>query len=588
VRRYRLTALIGGFLLAAGSLAQPAAATPDVTISNIEITQAVQTPTNTIRLVASKGTAVRVTLNTGGLSVPNITGRLHVFRNGVEITPAAGVVAINQPFTAPAVPQRANQNDTLNFELLAPTGILASTDVDFHVDVAVPGDPNPGNNSGHVNNLTFSTRRTPYLFFTRVNWCGTGLAPLSFVQAGTGDAFVRGILPVNDADPLLYRQGLFPTLSYCNDPDHNGILEALSPEGDQLLDFLEACRQLIVSSGFGASDRVFLYGWLNGNPIDGNGLARTPGRVAFGNSDPVRGQRSYAHELTHNFGFNHNSLNLDQVDWDVGGRLIGNPATNNVTSRSKPTTLFDIQVPGLLTNQAYIRSTNYNGLFDDPVLRPTFTFPFRPYVAILRGFFDPTGKELIRLDNVYRYPWDVQPTRVTKRTQPYVAVVTDVQGNVFTVPFSATNSDDPSERQEVELPGMFTVAIPVDPSIRIADVRITDATGETTFGEMRGSKASPKGQITFPNPGQALDKRVVMSWDVTDGDTPMNDLSYQIAWSWNGGKSFVPLGVDLPGKTTEFGFRTSALRRSAGNGLLRLFVSDGANTSFFDVSGLTL
>ncbi len=501
----------------------------DVSISNIEVTQAVQTPTNTIRLVAKKGTAVRVTLATGGSVVPNITGKLHVFRNGAEITPVAGLNAINQPFTAPAAPLRANQNDTLNFELLAPTAILASADVDFHVDVTVPGDPNTANNSGEVLDLTFLSRRTPLLFFTRINWCGTGLPALSFVQSGTGDAMVRGILPVNDGDPVLYRPGLFPTLNYCNDPDNNGILEGQSPEGDQLLDFLEACRQLIVSSGAGASDRVFLYGWLNGNPIDGNGLARVGGRVAFGNTDPIRGQRSYAHELTHNFGFNHNNLNLDQVDWDVGGRLINNPATNNTTSRSKPTTLFDIQVPGLLTNQAYIRSTNYNNLLDAAVLQPTFIIKFFPFVAAIRGYFDPTGGELIRFDNVYRYPWGVQPSRQAGRNAPYLAIVTDTQGNMTKFRFNATNADDPNKRREVEMPGMFSLNIPVNPKFGIADIMITDALGKRSFGEMKASKKLPFAKISSPQPGAELGRRVTMMWEGFDGDTPLDMLSYQLA-----------------------------------------------------------
>ena len=459
-------------------------------------------------------------------------------------------MAINQPFAAPAAPQRANDNDTLNFEMPAPTGILGSINVDFHVDINVPGDPNTGNNEADVNDLTFRTRRTPLLLFTRINWCDTGLPPLSLVQSATGDAFVRGILPVNDADPVLYRQGLFPTLSYCND-DGDGILQALSPEGNQLLDLLEACRQLIVSSGAGSNDRVFLYGWLKDNPIAGNGLATVGGRVAFGNSDPIRGQRSYAHELTHNFGFNHNNLNLDQVDWDVGGRLIDNPATNNTMTRAKPTTLFDIQAAGKLTNEAYINVNNYDALFDHPVLKPAFNIKFLPNVAIVRGFFDSSGRELLRLDNVYRYPWGVQPIRGSQSEAPYLAIITDVRGNVSSVPFGALIADDPSEGEEVEQPGGFSLAIRVDPGLRIRSVRITDASQEVTFGELMGSKASPDGRISLPQRGDALGRRVTMSWNIRDGDTPTANLTYQIAWSWNGGKSFVPVGVDLPERRVD-------------------------------------
>src|SRR5262245_47505638 len=87
----------------------------DLTVNNIEVTQAIQTTTNTIQLVAQRSTAVRATIGVSGSAVPvsGVTGRLHVFVDGSEITPVAGVTPINAPFTAPLSPQRANENDTL-------------------------------------------------------------------------------------------------------------------------------------------------------------------------------------------------------------------------------------------------------------------------------------------------------------------------------------------------------------------------------------------------------------------------------------------------------------------------------------------
>src|SRR5262245_52436436 len=109
----------------------------DLSVTSVEVTQGLQTQTNTITLVSQRSTAVRATLGVGGTANPvaGVTGQLHVFVNGTEITPAAGVAPINAPFTASLAPQRTNENDTLNFELPAPTGITASTDVDVRVDI---------------------------------------------------------------------------------------------------------------------------------------------------------------------------------------------------------------------------------------------------------------------------------------------------------------------------------------------------------------------------------------------------------------------------------------------------------------------
>src|SRR5438067_2470997 len=105
----------------------------DLTVTHLEVTQTLQTTTNSVRLVARRSTAVRATIGVAGsdFAVSGVTGALHVFVNGSEVTPLAGVAPINAPFTAPLAPSRANENDTLNFELPAPTAITASTNVDF-------------------------------------------------------------------------------------------------------------------------------------------------------------------------------------------------------------------------------------------------------------------------------------------------------------------------------------------------------------------------------------------------------------------------------------------------------------------------
>jgi hypothetical protein len=566
----------------------------DLTVTNVEVTQATQTTTNSIRLVARRATAVRATVGVSGAAGPvsGITGELHVFVNGTEVTPTTGVPPINAPFTAPVSPQRNNENDTLNFELLAPTGITASTDVDFVVNVdPIPGEANTANNSRAVNDRTAVNRRTPFLFFTRIDYTpsGLGLPPLAAVQAGIGDAFVRGILPVDDSDPALYRQGIFPTLTWTEDANGDGILDALGADGNNLLTFLESCRQLIVNSGVGASDRIFLYGWINGNPIDGNGLASVGGRVGFGNTQASRYQRSYAHELTHNFGLNHNSRGLDEVGWDVGARLVNNPSTNNTTGRVKPIItavtgpFFDIQNAGRLTNEAWVDTTTYNFLLSHSTLQPGPSPDLRVKVAYLQGIFDPSGSELVQLNPVFRFPWRSQPSRSARRGQ-FVARVTDTAGVTTNVRFRARVADDP--RREKEMNGAFSVLVPVNPNADIASLRVTNRAGDLVFAERRLSEP-PRIAILSPEPGAVLGRRTTVEWAVDDSDTPPDEMMFQAAYSRNKGRSWVPIGVNIRGDVTSFTFNSRQIRRSAGNGVIRVFVSDGLNTAFADVTGLT-
>jgi hypothetical protein len=561
----------------------------DLSISGIEVTQAIQTPTNSVLLVSRRGTAVRATLAVTGATAPvaGVTGRLHVFVGATEVTPVAGVAPINAPFTAPLAPQRANENDTLNFELTAPTSITASSAVTFRVDITpIPGEANVTNNSLTTPNLTVADRQVPLLFFTSINYTpsGLGLPAASFIQPGTGDAFVRGILPVDDSSPTLYRQGLFPTLGYSEDANGDGILDALGSDGNDLLTLLESCRQLIVNSGFGSSDRVFLYGWLAGNPIDGNGLASVGGRVAFGNTDPIRGQRSYAHELTHNFGLQHNSRALDQVGWDVGARLPNNPSGNNTTGRVKPTTFFDIQNPGKLTNEAWVDTITYNFLLSSSTLASAPDIKkFRPRVAVIRGIFDPTGSRLVRLLPVFRYPCPSQPT-ATGREGRYRIQTIDTAGARLQTAFTPLIADDPSEERERF--GAFEVMVPVSAAREIASLRVLAPSGKALASVKRSRP--PSIAVVTPGPGAKIRGRARISWRAKDPDTRAARFLYQVAYSPDAGRTWVPLAVDVPGTRAALAVDLRRVRKSAGRGIIRVFVGDGLNTVFADSRRLTV
>lgn len=590
-------------LLVTSAIALVGCGSPDLTVTNVEVTQGIQTPTNTVQLVAQRSTAVRATLGivSGTGPVAGVTGRLHVFVNGTAITPAAGVPAINEPFSAPAAPQRANETDTLNFELMAPTGITASTDVDFRVDIIVPGDPNTGNNSGQAPNLTVVSRTTPTIFYTSINYTpsGLGLPNAALIAAGAGDAFVRGLYPVNDGAPNLYRQGLFPSLTVSADENNDGQIDGCGTDCNNLLSLLASCRQLIVDAGLGASNNTFLYGWVAGNPIIGNGWSTLNGRNAFGNTEANRGQRTFAHELGHLFGRDHpaTDLTLDQVGWDVGGRLANNWAGNGVTGRVRPMTLFDIMVPGKFTNQAWVDTITHNAFLGNPILASigpgqtrggVLMFPAiqrekaTERVAVIQGIFDAKGERLLRLEPVFRFPWPSEP--VVQQTGIYLAEVRDNAGNVTTVRFDARLTED-SGRQE-EIRGFFEVMVPVSPNVEVASVRITDSAGRRVFGELRRS-APPEIVIVTPQPGAQLGERTEVAWEVRDPDTPQQDLQYQVAYSPDGGRNWVPIAVDVPGTERSITFNSTEIQRSQGDGLIRVFVSDGLNTAFADVAKLT-
>ena len=139
VGRWRVViGLLAGSLVLLTSAAQ---AQVDLTVGDIRVSQAIQDDANSIRLISQRSTVVRAEVNVSGTfaSVSGVNGRLHVFVDGSEITPVAGLAPVNGPITVNIFSNFSSENGTLNFELPAPTSIGPSTDVDFFVEVDPAG-----------------------------------------------------------------------------------------------------------------------------------------------------------------------------------------------------------------------------------------------------------------------------------------------------------------------------------------------------------------------------------------------------------------------------------------------------------------
>jgi hypothetical protein len=590
----RILLAAGAWVLGVGVAAHPAVAL-DLTVANVEVTQGVQTPANTIPLVARRSTAVRATLGVAdSAGAVRATGRLHVFVNGTAITPAAGLLPINDPFFARLSPDREVEIDTLNFELPAPTAIPASTDVDFRVDVTAvtQQETDTGNNSGWAENLRFFNRNAPHIFYIPIDYTpsGLGLPPETPIAPGVGDALLRAILPVNDADPLLYRAAPAPPLTFSEDENGNGLLDR-GEERNSFFSMLASTRQLIVENGVGANDRTFLYGWLAGSPFNGySGVARQNARLAFGNTSPDRYQGTFAHEIGHLFGLEHpddavppGPEQIDEVGWDVGGRLLDNPVDNNIIRRVRPTTAFDMMDGGELTRDRWLHTRYYTELFNHPTLVPDPLAEFKQFALWVAGVIKERASELDRLWPVFRYPWPSQPTLRARTRQPpsFAVQVRTLDGNLITVPFDAHIAGDGEKEQQSF--GFFEVLVPYEGEV--SAVRITDSTGRKVFGGLDRSRVPPRLRILAPGRGGKLTGMSRVTWQVEDSDTPASALMYQVAYSPDNGRSFVPVGVNLT--RPDWTFDATRIPRSQGAGLIRVFVSDGLNTAFADVTGLS-
>lgn len=268
---------------------------------------------------------------------------------------------------------------------------------------------------------------------------------------------------------------------------------------------------------------------------------------------------------------------------------MGNPAGNGVTGRAKPITTpisgpdFDVMTAGKLTNEAWINTTTYRYLLNHPTLggncfvRPR-PFYVQPEIAVITGMF--SGNQM-KLRPVYRFPWASEPSET--REGAFIAEATDTNGVKTTGRFDADVRTD--ARDDPDSGGAFSIMLPVDPEAEIASLRIMDA-DRKVVAELERSEA-PRIELLSPRSGDVLSERTEVQWAVDDPDTPDSELLLQAAYSSDNGRSWVPIKVDIAGSDRGFSFDASQVPESAGEGIIRVLVSDGLNTEYSDVAGLT-
>lgn len=535
------------FFLTAGSFAQTSL---DLTIANVEVTQAIQTPEDTISLVAGKLTAVRVYVGVSGTVNPvaGVTAELHVFQNGTEI-PGSPFRPLNGPITAPLLPNGENENDTLNFHLPAlPTSpfsldLIAEVNPDHAID-----EIDVENNTFVIQGLPFECRKEPSIAYVAIDYRPT--APdgqpnppdAELIQPGVGDLFVWGIYPV-------------PSIDYFRSPSEDLIWEEdINDTSTQLISTLSTIRQMI--------DPVpdFLYGWLPGNPYRGNGRALMGGRVAFGNTELSRFQRTFAHELGHNFGLGHNSRRLDDVGFDVDD-LLG-------LGRPKPMSLYDIMAAGRLTHQAWIDTRTYNFLSSSPIIACPVDAANR--VSEYLFVTGTIGRDGIGVLNpIYQLKGGAEPTSSNQEGR-YALILEGKRGEeLFKLPFDVSFESDSGE---LEAAAPFSLVVPVFGDLKKVLLVRTD----TLLDQIVRSDHVPQVSILPSAAEENANGIKTISWWGFDPDS--DDLAYSLQYSLDGGRSFAPLAVNL--KTTRYTLRNEIPK--SNNAIIRVVATDGLNTSVAD------
>lgn len=587
-RRPLIGVPVAGMLSAAlASAAAPAGDGLDLQVLGALPIQTIQT--GTIPLVAGKSTIVRVPVaSNGDLSGGGeFDGVLRIFVGGVE-TPESPIYSTNGPLAVGTSPAQLELDSSLNFVFIAPEG----ADVTFRAEVNPAGpsqlaETDFANNEIEIGPYNIACKGIPEIIYVPIDYRPDGgaipnLPNFDLIKPGIGDGFVQGIFPSADWE---YRRSDVPSKLWTESLT-GGVFGG---GGTALLNSLQVDFNLINPKP------AFIYGWVPGALPGYNGQAiGIPGDVGMGNTEPIRHQRTFAHEIGHLFGLSHNSTKLNTVGVDVEHHLLDTQVLGQVKNGS----LNDIMSAGLLTNQAWVAAGNYNFFLNHPkficssFLAATsgggqplmvggiwnrssgdfkFTHSLRVPSGVPSGGVDPTEANLILMAFAGDQRVAVEGLNLVSPADD-CEVCGGLHGKAL-LEETASGDDDHGDSDQPLRDVGFVHVLPAEFSASDVDrIVVLDAKLGKPLGELQVSANAP--ELVGVTRSELGGSRLRLSWDASDADG--DALTYFVRYSPDG-QRLIPLGESLAAPTIDVD-AGELPRAIPGQAYFEILATDGWHT----------
>jgi len=532
--------------------------------------------------VGDRPVTIRTMIAVSGPNNPAaaIDGVLRIYVDGIE-TADSPAYSLNGPILVEGDSEKDTGKTMLNFAYIAPI----SDDVVFEVQLNPPGpnfvlENNTNNNVASTASLSFREQELLTLMYSPIDYRPSGgstpnLPDNELIKPGVGDGFVQGIFPGGQME---YRRTGTPSKLWTS---------SLSGSGSSLNNSLTT--DLLLTN----PQPDYVYGWVPGG-LPYNGMAFVNGVAAMGNTQPYRHQRTFAHELVHNFGQFHNSLVTGVYGEDVERHLFVPEGLYKIKDNS----LYDIMVAGQYTEDAWIHPSTFNALLNHSDLSlpgqdqddSDAGQPPRPHLLVSGRWNRETGALTLQ---------PVLEVLAEKGSRAAASGLSDILlrglvGGKIAREFSVTarSSDDEGACSD-ELPGgsdqdsnqptnpviHFTVLMPAHGvgGRKLEGLRVT-GTGTHPLDtlERLASAHAPEVSIVSPAEGAMTGSQVTLRWEASDADG--DTLYTTVRYVPDGQRQIVPLITHST--ATQATINLSGLPQFIrGKGYFQLLVSDGFHTT---------
>jgi hypothetical protein len=551
----------------------------DLAIDGVEITQAVQTPGNTVPLVAGRPALVRVYAHTsGGQPLAGVTVTLTGTRNGQPLPP----ISIG-PRIAPETSSRGDYASSFN-ALLPAEWLAGNVALVAAIDAGASYfDANTGNNVV-----------TSELVFNAVPPLDIVIVPVEYTDQSQGRVFDA---PTEDSVSEWLQLG-YP-LSTINVSFHAPI--ALSGDLEDVSDWYSFLNTIAgIKASEGKPSATIYYGLVSSGssiadtwvPFAG-GFVLGIGRIDYGASlglDMSGALASYAglpqymtsetaaHEIGHNLGryhapcgttdgldshFPYAGASIGQYGVDVATSTVLAPsATKDVMSYCDPQWISDYTYTALFqalrASQPRQAATSQTSLLvratlgpSGPAIAPTYTVTARPDMAPATSDYrvellDAAGKIVVS-----------RPVAIQESETPHRYVMRDGR---------AVRQDSALARRGMAPAAPLAIAATVPlPSVPVAEVRLLH--GGTIL-----ARRTLRTATVVPLSSDPSSARVVRQASAAELRWSRTDLPALVRYTADGGQSWVTLGMDMRGGA----LRLDPASLPSGAGRFEVVYADGA------------